>query len=210
MLHVESTNGRELAIIDQPLMSGDFETIVSSANAAGVAESLTRKGAELSTNEKHIKVTHEFGSYCAKQVDGKYPNTKQIIPDKQTKIGELDIESMAGIFSRCNFFSYPARTPIAQMTFSTDGVKVEFAGRGSNLDLKSAGKFQKFTARVNAESFYRVLSSVKSPKATISSGAFISGELTDDKFPILIIQSGDLFIYTTQVGGGFQSKPKAV
>ena len=203
MLHVEATNGRELAIIDQPLMSGDFETIAPSANAANLAESLTRKGAELSTNEKHIKVTHEFGSYCAKQVDGKYPNTKQVIPTKQTKIGELDVESMVGIFSRCNFFSDPARTPIAQVSFSSDGVEVEFVGRGSNLDLKSAGKFQKFTARVNAESFYRCLSSIKSPKATISCDA------KDDKFPFLVLQSGDLFIYTTQVAGDFQSKPKA-
>lgn len=204
MLHVEATNGRELAIIDQPLISGNFETIVPSANASGLAESLTRKGAELSTNEKHIKVTHEFGSYCSKQVDGKYPNTKQVVPAKQTKIGELDVESMAGIFSRCNFFTDPARTPIAQMSFSPDGVKVEFVGRGSNLDLKSAGKFSKFTARVNAKSFYRVLKNITGPKAAISCDA------KDDKFPVLILQSGDLFIYTTQVGEGFQSKPKTV
>jgi DNA polymerase III sliding clamp (beta) subunit (PCNA family) len=203
LLHVEATNGRELGIIDQPLISGDFDIVVPSGFAGGFAEILLRKGADLSVNEKYIKVTHEFGAYFAKQIDGVYPNTEQVIPAKQKKIGDMDVEAMRDIFSRCNFFSDPSRTPIAQMTFSAEGVEVEFTGRNSNLDLRAPGKFGMFQARVNAESFHRCLTAIKSPRAIISCDA---GE---EKFPILVLQSGDLFIYTTQVAGDFQSKPKA-
>lgn len=201
-LEVVSTDGRQMARIEQPLISSDFEILIPSAFASSVAEVLARKGSELSANGDHIKISHENGNYYAKQVDGKFPNYKQVIPVKQEKIGDFEVGPFREMLGRCKFYADYARSLAAQIAFGKSGAEIEFVGKASNLNLVAPGEFKSFNAVVDAETFHRCLSNLQAERATIFKDA------SEDKFPMIIMQAGDLFIYTTQVTKEFQKKAK--
>jgi DNA polymerase-3 subunit beta len=188
MLTCEATNGRNLAVINLPSISADFEVIAPEQFSMNLSSALSRDGSVLSVSEKHIIVEHASGMYCTKQIEGVYPNTKQVVPAKPELIGEASVAELVEGFSRCNFFADPSRTPSAKLEFGKDGLDVSFSGKNSQLEISVAGSFKKQTVIMDAQSFLTCLKGLKSNTVKILMG----GE-------IVILESGNLSIYSTQV-----------
>jgi DNA polymerase III subunit beta len=187
-LQAVSTGGRELALVDLALIGSDFELTVPSGLSGNMAFALSRKGAELSANESWIKVSHESGWYACKQIDGKYPNYRQVIPAKKTLLGEVDAAALKELFGRCLGFS-TAKEAKGVFTFSKDGVEVDFIGdNNANLHHRLSGKFSEFKIALNARSIFNSLSHVKNPTVKLYSAG--------DEFSPITIQAGDLMILT--------------
>lgn len=191
MLRVEATDARNLAFCEIPLMSSEFEAIVPRAFAANFSAALLRSESELSIGKNYVRVSHEWGNYFCKQLDGKYPDTAPIIRATPKFIGEAKTAELLEIVGRCDSFSDPSRTPVAMVTFSKSGAQIDFVGQDSSLAHKASGQFEPHECRLNANSFKTCLGAINSETVRIHAGG--SGN-----FKSIVLESGNLFIHSTE------------
>jgi DNA polymerase III sliding clamp (beta) subunit (PCNA family) len=155
-----------------------------------MADALLRKSAKLQANENWVKVSHESGWYSCKQIDGKYPNYRQVIPAKKTKLGEVGVPEFKELVGRTLGFN-EAKECKGIFTFSKDGIEIDFIGQNnSKLRHQFPGKFEPFKVGINTRALFNSLSHVKEQKITIYSDS-VSGNLGP-----ITIQAGDLMILT--------------
>lgn len=193
----EATDGRQLAVNTQSIICGDFEILLPADFVSNVSANLERKGSQMLANEDRIKVVHDGGFFFCKQMDVKYPNTGTVIPKEPTPLGKILLADALDVFSRCNNYTIPARTPISVMKFSEDGIHVSFSAN-AELNLVIPGKYKKHEANVNSKAFLMCLRGIKADAFDI---------LKDVN--MLVLRAGDISIYSNNITADFQAKPKA-
>ena len=179
-----ATNGRELAIVELPVLSSKFEAIPASAFCGNLVNALTREGAAFASNDSKVKVTHDSGVYFAKQIEGKYPNWAQVLPKKTTKLGVVDVKPLADILSAV--MGFDNKTDARGIcTFSKDGLLIEFVGEsGSKLTRHIGGSFPDFKIAMSLRKLLLIFQNLETEKATL----LHSG----DELSPIIVESGDL------------------
>lgn len=182
-----ATNGRDLALIEAALIGSDFKITAPSAFCGNFSNALLREGASLSSSENWILVEHESGAYYCKQLEGNYPNYKQVIPSEKTNLGEVATEELKSLVARCLVFTEQSEAKTV-FEFSKKALTVSFVG-DKNAQLKHTmdGKFSPFTVALNARSIHKILSNIKTESVTL----FFTDELSPLRF-----ESGDLMVIT--------------
>lgn len=191
MLRVESTDSRNLALFEIPLISSPFEAVIPSSFAANFSSALLRSEAELSVGKNWVRISHEWGNYFCKQMDGKYPNTKAITDSVSKNLGVANVSELKEIFDRCDQFSDKSKTQFAAVSFLKTGIKAEFIGVGAGLDYSTSGEFQPHECQLNASGFRNCLRAIKSETVKIKA--------TMGTPETIIMESGNLFIHTSVV-----------
>ena len=187
-LAAAATNGRELALVEMGLIGSDFSATIPVSFCANAASVLECDGAVLSVCDNHISVEHESSKFYAKQVDGNYPNFRQVIPSKITKIGEVDVAAFRELVGRCLNYAV-AKEAKGIFTFSKTGVQIDFAGQNNTtLSHNLPGQFSDFEIALNTRAIHNSLSHMKEERATL----FHAG----DNLSPITIQAGDLKILT--------------
>jgi DNA polymerase III subunit beta len=186
-LAIVATNGRELAIVNVPLIGSEFEIVFPSSFVSSFCASLARMGAVLSSNEKQVRVSHDWGNYFCKQVEGAYPNYKGVIPAKTKPLGTVSVEEFLGMVSNCAAFSeHPEAKGLFR--FSKKELSVEFVGdNNATLSRHMAGSFAEFGVALSTKKLARIFSQLKTDEAKLF--------FVDELLPITI-ESGNLKVFT--------------
>lgn len=183
-----STNGRELAVVEDAVIGSDFEMLVPDKFASNLCAALLRDGAVLSTDKNNIRVQHLGGSYSCKQLDGSFPNYRQVIPDKKVWLGEIESSRFKELLARCLCFAAQLEAN-GKFTFSKTGLKVDFAGDNkTKLSYHIGGKFSEFVIALNIRSLFKIMQNIKGE----SVGVYHAG----DDFSPITIESGNLVVLT--------------
>ena len=199
MLTCEATDGRNLARICHPLMCGDFEILVPTDFVANFSSAIERKDSELTVSEGSTRIDYDGGAYHCRQLEGKYPNTRPVTDGPTKQIGEFDPSELVEVLSRIENYYVPARDPIAELSFSKDGIEIKFRETTGELELFFEGKFEKHACKVNPNSLLRCLRAIPEDKCKL---------FRDEDGKKLVLTSGNLEIHTTNVLADFQAKPK--
>jgi len=188
ILSVVATNGRELAIVELPLIGSKFEIIAPSPFASNLCASLSRTGAVLSSNDSQIKVNHDWGNYFCKQLDGTYPNYKQVIPKDSKPLGAVSVEEFLGLVSSCVGYSSDSEAK-GVFDFSAKGLAITLAGdNNSTASRRMDGKFATLKIALSTKKMVKIFQHLKTDDAKLF---FI-----DELWP-LTIEAGDLKVITT-------------
>lgn len=186
-MSVVATNGRELATISKPLIGTPFEMLIPSEFLSNFASSLSRPGAILSSNKAQVRVSHDWGNYFCKQVDGTYPNYKQWTSLKTKQLGTVSTDEFKTIISGCCGFSQDSEAK-GIFTFSKTGLLIDFTGdNGAKLSRHLAGKFSELKIALSTKKLLKIFQNIKTDDAKLS---FV------DELSPLVIESGDLMVIT--------------
>jgi len=182
-----ATNGRELGLVECALIGSKFSVLVPSAFAANFSDALLRDGAVFSSSENNLKVDHASGIYACKQLEGNYPNWRQVIPKEMKPLGEVNVAMLKELFSGC--IGYDNKTEARGVfKFDKDGLTVEFSGSSdSKLTRHAEGKFKSFTIALSLRKILLVFSNLKTETAAL--------HYFDELTP-LRIDSGELSVLT--------------
>lgn len=164
----EATDGRWLAFCEKPSIAADFDFMVNDAYCAQVANALRREVAELSLCESSILVSHDSGYFWCKQPVGSYPITKSIREDKQTFIGEIEIEQLVSTLENgVSVFTDIAKFPAAILEFSKDGLSIE-SKSANDLHATIAGEFKPLKFKCDMKRLLKCVESLKADKIKVS------------------------------------------
>jgi DNA polymerase-3 subunit beta len=185
-LSVIATNGRELAMAETTLIGSKFTILVPSNFSGNLSAMLARKSAVLSSSANGLRVDHDAGSYFCKQMDGNYPNYKQVIPDKMKPLGGVNVEAMKEMIAGCVAFDTRKSEAKAKFTFSKNELLVEFAG-DNNAKLKRHlyGKFEPFVIALSLRKMQMIFGHIKTDEVKL---------FYVDEFTPLKIEAGEVFI----------------
>lgn len=185
-LSAVSTNGRELAVVESALIGSAFKIVAPSAFAGNLCSALMRDGASFSSSSSWMLVRHAAGSYYCKQLEGKYPNWKQVVPAKKTKLGTVSTGDFKQLVGRCLVFTDQSEAG-AKFEFSKSKLTIKFIGdKNAQVEHSIDGSFKDFTIELNARAFHKTLSAIKAESIDL----FHSGDCLS---PIRI-EAGDLVI----------------
>lgn len=193
MLTVESTNGRNLAVVNRPAISAEFEMLVSDSFSPMLCAALCRPGSVLSIGENHVRVDYEGGAYAAKQVDAKYPNTANLIGEKTDVLGEAPTAALQEIFTKLRFYMEPQKTIAAQCEFSKSGIDILMPGRNCLLEFHVPGKFKEYQCRLIVDSFLNCVKNCPGETVKILRGT----ELRK-----IVLESGGVSIHSMEAKEG--------
>lgn len=182
-LTCEASDGARLALWRMPAVAADFEAIVPASNAKNFTEALRREKAVLGVSEKAVFVSHEGGFYHAKQVDGNYPNTKQVIPGSAKEIGNASVPALSSIVARCCAFPNPRNVGL-HMAFGAGGAEFTMA-TDDDINMTLDGDFKKFKTAMNCKYFLECVHYI--PTLTVK----LSGV---DELSPLVMEAGNLVI----------------
>lgn len=188
MLTVEATNRKELASFDRPLICPVFEMLLPGDFAARASDCLLQKGAELKLSDRAIYITHDSGSYWCKQMEGKYPATDFVRAFKTSELGAIDVRMTLQALDSCLSLSDPSKTPVALLTFSKDGLDIDFSALGA-ASFTIPGVFKAHECQVSANAFRRSLRAIPEDTCKIMCG--LEGEK-----PFLSFRCGDLCVWS--------------
>jgi len=181
-------NGRELAVSESAVIGTDFSVVMPSAFCGNISAALSREGAMIATDENQIRISHDAGVYSCRQIEGVYPNWRQVIPAKMETLGTVSVEEMKALLEPTVRFSSHSEAP-AKFTFSKSGLLLELVGdNASNVSRTLAGKFAEFEVSLSTKKMLKIFQSFKDDNATIS--------FVDNLSPIKI-GAGDYFVITT-------------
>lgn len=188
-LVVESTDGRNAAILTRMAISSAFEMLAPSELCSTLCAVLMRDGAVLSVSEQHIQVNFDGGAYSCKQIEGKFPSTAALLSEKQTAIGEAKVSELRESFSRLSFYKDPLKQISANTEFSADGMTIKMAGKNCTLDFLIPGKFKSHSCKLMVDSFLNCIKNTPGDVVKISRAA---------ENRCIILRSGDLEIHTME------------
>jgi DNA polymerase-3 subunit beta len=185
-----ATNGREMAFVKEAIIGSDCEFLIPSAFAANAAAALARDGAILETSENQIRVTHNEGEYYCKQVEGRFPNYKRVIPLETKPLGKLNVAEAIAMLRSIVCYGDAADTDIKGIfIFSKNGLVVKFdePRAGTELSRELAGKYTDFTVALSAAKMLKIFQHIQAEDVTIR---FV------DIFSPLVIEAGNLTAMT--------------
>ncbi len=158
MLTVTSTNGRELATVETPLIGSDFEIVFPSEYMGNFCAALARPGAIMASNDKQIHVSHDAGEYICKMLEGNYPNYKQVIPAAKNlkALGTVSTAEFLAVVSSCIGYSNDTEAK-GTYKFTKKGLTIEFLGdNNARLVRHLAGNFADFTVALATKKMARI------------------------------------------------------
>ena len=182
-LTCESTDGHRLAIWKMPAVAADFEAVVPDSSAGNFAGALRREKATLGVSENAVFVHHEGGFYHTKQIDGKYPNTNQVIPGSAKEIGNVSVPALSSIVARCCAFPNPHNIGL-HMAFGPCGAEFTMA-TDDDISLTLDGDFKAFKTAMNCKDFRDCVSNITTLTVKLSGV---------NKVSPLVMESGNLMI----------------
>lgn len=186
-LSVVASNGRELAIVERALIGSAFEVLIPAEFASGFQSALSRTGAVLSSNKNNVKVAHDWGNYFCKQLDGAYPNYKQVIPKESKLLGTVSVEELLGLVSSCVGYSSDTEAK-GIFDFSAKGLSITLVGdNNSTVNRRMDGKFAALKIALSTKKMLKIFQHLKTDEAKL----FFNDELSP-----LVIESGDLRVIT--------------
>lgn len=186
-LSAVATNGRELAIAESAIIGSDFDLLAPSEFIGNFSFALSRTGATLSTTDNQIKVSHEWGNYFCKKVEGNYPNYSQVIPKGQKPLGTVSVDEFRAVVQSCVGFSQNSEAK-GLFKFSKNELEIEFLGdNNAKLSRHMAGSFAAFGISLSTKKMLKILSNIKTDEAKLF--------FTDELSPISI-ESGELKVFT--------------
>lgn len=186
MLMVGATDSHELACFDRPLICPVFEMLMPGEFADRASDCLLQKGAELKLSDRAIYITHDSGSYWCKQMEGKYPSTDFVRAFKTSELGAIDVRMTLQALDSCLSLSDPSKTPTALLTFSKNGLDIDFSALGA-ASFTIPGVFKAHECQVNANAFRRSLRAIPEDKCKILCGL-------EDATKFLSFRCGDLYV----------------
>jgi len=191
VLRVESSNGRELAYVETPIIGSVFDISIPVSFSGNLASTIMRAGGILSSSDSWVKCSHNSGEYYCKILEQKFPDVSPIIRAEKKLLGDAKTSELQQIFNRCDLFSDPSRPSTARVIFSSEGASVAFSGKNSKLQYCAYGNFNPHESNLNANSLKNCLRAVNSEIVKIHAAS--AGAL------MIIIESGNLFIHTTEM-----------
>jgi len=182
LLSVESTNGRDGAFLDYPLICAGFEILVPKECQKNLSDFLAEDGAVFSSNARMVSVECGSGKYTCKQIDGKFPSTKFIKDMVKKPVGDISADDFLVRLKTAHVMNPATQTEMPVLaSFTNDSLDLDT----DSYTGKIAGAFKEFQLKINGMAIQKCLGAFKGQTVKIS---------TDDDRNKIIMQSGNLTV----------------
>jgi DNA polymerase III subunit beta len=183
-LTVVATNGREMAYTEMKLICSKFEVVIPSSCVGNLCRWLDRDKAVISVDEKKICVETPDGSFICKQMDGKFPNWKQVIPSKKVLMGHVKAEQFSAVLIRCIPFFAAGVEVAGRFEFTKKKMSINCKNReGATLAYEIEGSFSEFTIALNIRSLLLMIQNLTTEDAKLYR--------SDDELSPFQVESGE-------------------
>lgn len=187
VLSVVATDSRWLATRESATIGSEAAMSIPKAFCQRFAAALERDGALLSSSKNWVKVEHNNGYYFCKQIDGSYPNWRQVVPKERHLLGPVGITTMKEVALFCNAYNEKALDRSVRLFFSKDGLRLEFVGaNNAKAHRVVGGEFDDFTVGVSLIRLKDIFSNLTGETAKIYR--------TGDNHSPLVIEAGEMCV----------------
>lgn len=191
----EATNRNTVAAWRRASIGGESNFMIPTAYIERFKGLLEMPGATVHLGEKHLMIKHDSGEYYCRQVEGVYPNVQGFFTGKKTAVmGRLEIDPVFEAARTCMLLSADEWAH-GLMSFSKEGIEIEFQSPTDSHSVKIPGKFKELEARINFSTFADCLKAF--PDDVID---FVTLGIDGKTMPpVLMFKNTELKVLTTQV-----------
>lgn len=193
MMLCEASSGVSMARVSKSAICAKAEFVIPVAIASRLVWALRQDGAVVSTSENAIAVTFSGGAYVCKLMEMQYPNYDSAMKGYEfTKLGTISAKALKEAIGGCLFLCPPQETPNLAIELSVDSLWFGTKFTGDMMERTLPGEFTSRKLNMNGESLSECLSAFDGEATLLTTKEFDSP---------LLIQAGDLSVYTMQVRG---------
>lgn len=145
-----ATNGVQLAHVKRPLICAECECMIPAAFAGELAEVLKEDGSTFLLSQNYAIAESASLVVAVKLIEGNYFNLNQILKQEKSEIGEIQPKAVLSAMSTVMMLSAGSEFNATTMTFTNDGVGVEFKSPTNHYKTQIPAKVKGDPIRVDA------------------------------------------------------------